>query len=176
MSEIGFLDIDDLRLSFEATVKRSTRSQRVQFGDGYSQIITDGLNAENEVWQCRTPPMNGLDTWGLEAYLLRKRGTSFPWTDPEATKVFYGQFAFGTLTLGYTNINTLDLEGYARPADYTANLSSGVLTAVTIPNSRPIKITLGLSAKQYVVRDGWEINHIAPNVYGVTFELERVYT
>lgn len=176
MSAIGFLDIDDLRLSFEATVRRSTRSQRVQFGDGYSQIITDGLNAENEVWQCRTPPMNGLDTWGLEAYLLRKRGTSFAWTDPEATKVFYGQFAAGTLTLGYTNVSTLDLEGYTRPTNYTANLSSGVLTAVTIPDSRPIKITLGLSAKQYVVRDGWEISHIGPDIYGVNFELERVYT
>jgi phage-related protein len=175
MSTTAFLDIDDLRLSIEATVKRSTRSQRIQFGDGYSQIITDGLNAENEVWQCRTPPMSGTDTWGLEAYFLRKRGTAFNWTDPDATKTFYGQFTTGTLTLGYTNISTLDLEGYTRPTNYTASLSSGVLTSVTIANALPVKITLGLAAKQYVVRDGWEISHIGPDIYGVNFELERVY-
>jgi phage-related protein len=176
MSALAFLDIDDLRLSFEATVNRSTRSQRVQFGDGYSQLITDGLNAEKEVWQCRTPPMNGQDTWGLEAYFLRKRGTAFPWTDPDATKTFYGQFTAGTLTLGYTNISTLALDGYTRPTNYTANLASGVLTSVNIPNARPVLITLGLASKQYVVRDGWEISHIGPDIYGVNFELERVYT
>jgi phage-related protein len=176
MNALGFLDIDDLRLTFDATVKRNTRSQRVQFGDGYSQIITDGLNTESEVWQCRTPPMAGSDTWGLEAFFLRKRGTSFLWTDPDATKTFYGQFTAGQLRLGYTNISTLTLAGYTRPTNYTANFASGILTSVNIPNSQSVTITLGLAAKQYVVRDGWEISHIGPDIYGVNFELERVYT
>jgi len=175
MSTIGFLDIDDLTLSFDATVKRTTRSQRVQFGDGYSQILTDGLNAEQEIWDCKTPPMDGINTWALEAYFLKKRGASFEWTDPDATKTFYGKFTSGLLNLGYTNISNLTLRSYARPTDYTANLVSGLLTSVTIPNSIPIEITLTLSSKMYIVNSGWEINHIAPDIYQVSFQLIRVF-
>jgi phage-related protein len=175
MSTIGFLDIGDLALNFDATVQRSTRSQRVQFGDGYSQISTDGLNAEQEIWSCTTPPMNGADTWGLEAYFLRKRGQAFEWTDPDATKTFYAQFASGSLTLGYTNLSSLVLTNYTRPTNYTANLVTGVLTSVTIANSRPVQVVLTLSPKLYVVRDNWKISHIAPDIYQVSFDLARVY-
>jgi phage-related protein len=176
MSSIGFLDIGDLTLSFDATVKRSTRSQRIQFGDGYTQVLTDGLNAEKEIWICKTPPIDGLSTWGLEAYFLRKRGMSFEWTDPDASKVFYAQFSAGSLTLGYTNLSSLVLDGYTRPTNYTANLVSGVLTSVNIPNSVPVQVTATLSPKLYVVNSGWEISHIAPDIYQVSFELARVYT
>lgn len=176
MSTIGFLDIDDLTLSFDATVKRTTRSQRVQFGDGYTQTLTDGLNAEQEIWNCKTPPMDGASTWALEAYFLRKRGVSFEWTDPDATKTFYGKFTAGSLTLGYTNISSISLRNYTRPTNYTANLVSGLLTSVTIPNSMPVEITLTLNPKLYIVNSGWDISHIAPDVYQVTFELVRVYT
>lgn len=176
MSSIGFLDIGDLTLSFDATVKRSTRSQRVQFGDGYTQLQTDGLNAEQELWNCRTPALSGSDTWALEAFFLRKRGQSFEWSDPDASKVFYAQFSAGSLTLGYTNLSSLVLDGYTRPTNYTANLVSGVLTSVNIPNSVPVQVTATLSPKLYVVNSGWEISHIGPDIYQVSFELARVYT
>lgn len=172
---MNFLTIGDLRLTFDAKVKRTKRSQRISFGDGYSQILQDGLNAEREVWTCTTPVMDGKQTFSLEAYLKRYADTAIAWSAPDSTKTFLTQFIAGTTTLGYTNIASLTLANYTRPTNYTANLVTGVLTSVNIPNSLPIEVTLTETAKNYMVRDGWELSYVAPDLYSIVFELERVY-
>lgn len=173
---MNFLDLDDLRLTFNTKVKRSKRSQRFSFGDGYSQILTDGLNSQREIWSCETPAMESDEAFSIEAYLNRYADTSIQWSPPDSTKTFNIQFAAGTTYLGYTNISTLTLENYTRPTNYTANLVTGLLTSVNIPNGVFVKATITEEPKQFTLRDGWELQYIAPGLYAITFDLERVYT
>lgn len=172
---MSFLTIGDLRLTFESDVRRSKRFQRATFGDGYSQILGDGLNAEKETWSCTTPAMDSFEAFSLESYLKRYADTAITWSPPDSTKTFQSQFTSGTLLLGYTNLSSVELSGYSRPANYTANLTSGLLTSVTIANNVPVRITLTENSKQYLLRDGWQLNYIAPDVYQLSFELERIY-
>ena len=170
-----FANLDSLRLTFDASVQRTTRTQRVQFGDGYTQLIKDGLNDELETWSCTTPAMSDEDTWGLEAFLQRNKGQALSWTPPDATKSFYIQFTTGTIRLGYTEIANLTLKNYTRPTNYTANLSTGILTSINIPNATDVYATLTLSPRNYLLQDTWNIAFIAPGLYVVSFNLTRVY-
>lgn len=172
---MSFLTFNDLRLTFDTSVKRNKRFQRAAFGDGYSQILGDGLNAEKETWSCTTPPMAGEEAFSVEAALKRYADTAITWSPPDSTKTFKAQFSGGTLTLGYTNLQSLVLAGYTRPTNYTANLVSGVLTSVTIANSVPVTVTLTENAKSFLLRDGWQLNYIGPDIYQLSFELERIY-
>lgn len=172
---MSFLELDDLRLTFDTKVKRTKRSQRISFGDGYSQIFTDGLNSQREVWSCITPAMEGFEAFSIEAYLNRNADTSVQWSPPDSTKTFGIEFIAGSATLGYTNLSALTLQNYTRPTNYTANLVTGVLTSVNIPNSVPVKATITEQPKTYMIRDGWELTYIAPDVYSLSFELERIY-
>lgn len=173
---MSFLTFDNLRLTFDSNVKRSKRYQRATFGDGYSQILGDGLNAERETWSCTTPPMESFEAFSVEAALKRYADAPITWTPPDATKTFQSQFTAGSLTLGYTNLQSLSLFGYTRPTNYTANLVTGVLTSVTIANGTIVRITITENPKQFLLRDGWQLNYIAPEVYQLSFELERIYT
>lgn len=172
---MSFLTFADLGLTFDSRVSRSKRFQRVTFGDGYSQILGDGLNAEQETWNCITPVMSGFEAFSIEANLKRYADTAIEWSPPDSTKSFQVQFISGTTVLGYTNLSLVNLEGYTRPIDYTANLASGVLTSVTIPDSKPVKVTLTENAKKYLIREGWELNFIGPDLYQITFDLQRIY-
>lgn len=172
---MSFLDLDDLRLTFDSSVKRTKRSQRVSFGDGYSQIFSDGLNAEREVWSCVTPTMEEFEAFSVEAYLNRNTDQAVLWSPPDSTKTFGIQFEGGTAEVGYKNLSSLSLFGYARPTNYTANLSTGLLTSVDIPNNQLVKVTLTESPKSYILRDSWQLQYVAPGLYDLQFELERVY-
>jgi phage-related protein len=172
---MSFLTFADLGLTFDSRVSRSKRFQRVSFGDGYSQILGDGLNAEQETWSCITPVMPGFDAFSIEANLKRYADTAIEWSPPDSSKSFQVQFVAGTATLGYTNLSALNLEGYTRPTNYTANLASGVLTSVTVPNNLPVKVTITENPKKYLIREGWELNFIAPDLYQITFDLQRIY-
>jgi phage-related protein len=172
---MSFLTFDDLKLTFNSRVKRSKRFQRSTFGDGYSQVVGDGLNAEKETWTCQTPAVTEMEAFSIESALKKYADSAITWTPPDATKTFESQFAAGAMTLGYTNLQSLSLSGYTRPTNYTANLVTGILTSITIPNNVAIKITLTENPKQYLLRDGWELSYIAPKVYQISFELERIY-
>lgn len=171
----AFITLNNMPVAIETTVRRTVRTQRVQFGDGYSQILTDGLNAQQEVWSCKTGPLDENDAYGIESYLYRKKGQAFLWTPPNATKVFTAQFEAGTLDLGYTNLDSLSLTGYTRPTNYTANLSTGVLTAVTIPNLTNVGVSLTLAPRNYVIESGWEFSFISCKYFVLSFEMRQVY-
>jgi phage-related protein len=172
---MSYLTFNDIPLTTASTVKRNKRFQRAAFGDGYSQIMADGLNAEKEVWSCRTDILESTDAFTIEALLKRSADTPISWSPPDTSKSFVAQFSAGTLILGYTNISSLVLTGYTRPANYTANLVSGVLTSVTIANSVPITIALTESPKNYLLRDGWQLSYVSCNRYELAYELERIY-
>ena len=171
----AFITLNNMPVAIDTTVRRAVRSQRVQFGDGYSQILTDGLNAQQEVWSCKTGPLGENDAYGIESYLYRKKGQAFSWTPPNATKVFTGQFEGGFLDLGYNNLASVVLTGYTRPTNYTANLTTGLLTAVTIPNLTDVPVSLVLGPKNYVIENGWEFSFISCKYFVLSFEMRQVY-
>jgi len=171
----AYITLNDMPVALETTVRRSTRNQRIQFGDGYSQILTDGLNFHTENWSCTTGPLFEDEAYGIESYLLRKKGQAFAWTPPNSTKSFTGQFEAGILELGYQDLASLALTGYTRPTDYTANLATGRLTSVTIANAVNVAITLTLSSRNYVIDDGWQFEFISSKYFKLSFNLRQVY-
>lgn len=171
----AFITLNNMPVAIDTTVRRTIRTQRVQFGDGYSQILTDGLNAQQEVWSCKTGPLDENDAYGIESYLYRKKGQAFAWTPPNATKAFTAQFEAGTLDLGYNNLSAITLAGYTRPTNYTANLSTGILTAVTIPNLTDVSVSLTLASRNYVIENGWQFSFISCKYFVLSFEMRQVY-
>jgi len=173
---MAYIAFDDIPLAHATpVVKRSQRRQQATFGDGYSQLLTDGLNTDREVWQCLTSPMPYADAYSIESYLLTLRGSAVEWTAPMSTKTFSRPFAGGQLDLGYKDISTLSLDGYTRPTNYTANLDTGLLTSVDIANGTVVEVTLTLAARDYVVRDGWTMTPVSASFMTISFELERVF-
>lgn len=73
----------------EAGGESTLRTRKSQFGDGYAQVSTDGLNSETDSWS--------LSFGGLAeeigpplAFIRRHRGArSFLWTNPEGVLGMY---------------------------------------------------------------------------------------
>jgi len=170
-----YMAFDDIKLDLSSTVRRNQRVQRVQFGDGYSQVLTDGLNIEQEIWDCKTVPLTNDEAFSIESFLLSKKGQAITWTPPFNTKTFSRPFESNQLLLGYTNLSALTLTGYTRPTNYTANLVTGVLTSVTIANGTVVDIELTLSARTFLLGSGWTLTPVSPEYSTLQFEMRRVY-
>ena len=171
----AYITLNNMPVGVETKVKRTTRIQRAQFGDGYSQVLADGMNSQVEVWDCITGPLSASDAYGIESYLLRQKGQGIQWTAPNSSKTFTGQFEGGQLDLGYTNLSSLVLTGYSRPTNYTANLTTGVLTSVTIPNLTDVSVSLALAPRTYLLEDGWQFEFISSEYHRLSFSLRQVY-
>jgi len=172
---MAYIQFNDIPLDPSLTQERSQRVQRAQFGDGYSQVLTDGLNAEQETWQCQTPPLTYAEVNSIESFFLEQKGQAISWIPPFSTKTFSKPFASGKLKLGYTNLSALTLTGYTRPTNYTANLVTGVLTSVDIADGTAIPISLTLAAKNFLLSDGWTISTLSSAYARLSFSLTRVY-
>lgn len=73
----------------EAGGESTLRTRKSQFGDGYAQVSSDGLNGETDSWSLSfggladeiAPPL---------AFIRRHRGArSFLWTNPEGVLAMY---------------------------------------------------------------------------------------
>ena len=172
---MAYIQFNDIPLDQSLTQERSQRVQRAQFGDGYSQVLTDGLNAEQETWQCQTPPLTYPEINSIESFLLEQKGQAISWTPPLSTKTFSKPFASGKLNLGYTNLSALTLTGYTTPSNYSVNLVTGVVTSVDISDGTLVSISLTLAAKNFLLSDGWTINTLSSAYARLSFSLTRVY-
>lgn len=172
---MAYIQFNDIPLDPSLTQERSQRVQRAQFGDGYSQVLTDGLNAEQETWQCQTPPLTYPEINSIESFLLEQKGQAISWTPPLSTKTFSKPFASGKLNLGYTNLSALTLTGYTTPSNYSVNLVTGVVTSVDIADGTAIPISLTLAAKNFLLSDGWRISTLSSAYARLSFSLTRVY-
>jgi hypothetical protein len=79
------------------------------------------------------------------------------------------------LELGYTNLSALELTGYTRPTNYTANLATGRLDTVTIADLTDVAMSLTLSPRKYIIEDGWEFSFISCKYFVLSFNLLQVY-
>lgn len=172
---MAYIQFNDIPLDQSLTQERSQRVQRAQFGDGYSQVLTDGLNAEQETWQCQTPPLTYPEINSIESFLLEQKGQAISWTPPLSTKTFSKPFASGKLNLGYTNLSALTLTGYTTPSNYSVNLVTGVVTSVNIGDGTAIPISLTLAPKNFLLSDGWRISTLSSAYARLSFSLTRVY-
>jgi phage-related protein len=77
-----YMAFSDIKLDLRTTQRRAQRIQRVQFGDGYSQVLTDGLNQDSEVWECTTIPLTNEEAFSVESYLLSTKGQPITWSPP----------------------------------------------------------------------------------------------
>ena len=172
---MDFMSFDDIELDYATQARRSTRIQRAQFGDGYSQVLTDGLNADVEKWDCVSTLLTNEEANSLESYLLSLNGSPIQWTPPLNTKKFARPVQSGQLDLGYKNIATLHLEGYHTPANYTVNLTTGIVTSNTILDGQRVDVTLVQAAKNYVLDNGWIFELVSPGFSRLKFSLTQVY-
>lgn len=168
-------EVDNLRLTIEATSSKGLRLKVASFGDGYNQTQIDGLNNQLERWSCRTAPMSPNETWGLESFILRTQGSPFLWTPPDAIKAFKAKIASGKLVLGYKDLAAVALDGYVSPTNYTVNLATGVITSVTIPNDTVVSVTATLAKRYYQPASEWTTTELGNGRYIISFELKRVY-
>jgi len=172
---MAYLSFDDIRLERATSIGRTTRIQRAQFGDGYSQVLTDGLNSDVERWNCTTGLLTVEEAYSIESFLLAQAGQAITWSSPLDTKTFSRPFASGQLLLGYKNLSSLTLDGYTRPTDYTANLATGLLTAVTISDGTIVDVTLTLAPRTFLLDSGWTLTPETPIYYRLKFSLTQVY-
>ena len=170
-----YLAFNDIKLERTTSIKTTSRVQRAQFGDGYSQVLTDGLNTDVERWDCTTGLLTNEEAYSIESYLLSTKGQAINWSSPLSTKTFSRPFESGQLKLGYTNLSSLTLTGYSRPANYTANLATGLLVSVDVPNNTAIPIALTLTARNYLIDDGWTLTPETPAYARLKFSLTQVY-
>jgi len=170
-----YISFDNIPLSFSSSQKKAQRIQRAQFGDGYSQVLTDGLNRDTETWECQTIIMPFEEVYSIESYLLSTKGQVITWTSPYDQKSFARPITSGQLDLGYTNLASLSVSGYSRPTNYTVNLATGLITSVTIPDDTIVDITLALNPRTYLLSDGWTIQPAFTGHASLKFELTQVY-
>ena len=175
-AKTAVFSVDNIRISIgEASVSRSLRVQTISFGDGYSQTIADGLNADLERWSIRTAPMSNVEAWGLESWLMRTRGIPFLWTPPDATKSFKATMTAGQVVLGYRDLASVSVTGYSTPTNYTVNLATGVITSVNIPNGTDLSISLTVAPRYYQLQNEWTLSDLSPSTKVASFELKRIY-
>jgi len=170
-----YLAFDDIKLERTTQVRTTSRIQRAQFGDGYSQVLSDGLNQNIERWQCTTGLLTEAEAYSVESYLLSLNGTAITWQSPLDTKTFSRPFAAGEIDVGYRNLSSLSLPDYTLTTDYTVNLGTGIVTSVTISNSTVVEITLTLSARTFLLDQGIELTPETPGYAKLKFGLTQVY-
>lgn len=176
---------NDIPLSQATTYNKSHGYKRNQFGDGYSQIVTDVPNAVQESWKLKTVPISEAECWSLESYLLERKGRVISWEQPYRNKSFSKTVTTGALELGYQEVSTATLRDLtANPvADYlesaySLDQRSGKITIVNgtlIPDGTLVGVNLTLLAGNYVVEDGWNVNIVSGAFLTLDFGLRRVY-
>ena len=79
-------------VTYNTSKRPKTRVNEVSFGDGYRQIVVDGINYDEEMWDVDFVPTTSTTTAALETLLLNsKNGTAnyLLWTGPGETVAKY---------------------------------------------------------------------------------------
>jgi phage-related protein len=60
-----------------------------KFGDGYQQVIPDGINPVAETWNLVFDPIPIADIGSIRAFFREKTGQTFTWTNPSGVEKRY---------------------------------------------------------------------------------------
>lgn len=66
-----------LEVEYGLTARRGTRLRRIQLGDGYEQVVPDGLNSETRAYDIRTIPLTDAQAEALDQDLSDLQGDFF---------------------------------------------------------------------------------------------------
>lgn len=69
--------------SFSADLEEKPLVQRIQFGDGYEQRVTFGINTQPKIWSLRFNNRDDTERDNILTFLRARGGVeAFDWTDP----------------------------------------------------------------------------------------------
>lgn len=93
--------------SYSATEESRPRVRNVQFGDGYQQRLTYGLNADPKTWQLTFANRTNTERDNILSFLEARAGSeSFDWTPPRGSAGKYVCSEWSMQILNYNN-NTI---------------------------------------------------------------------
>ena len=76
------------KIDADSSYSREPRLMRAPFGDGYSQVLGDGINPYNEVWSISFTNRPKADIADIKAFLDNHNGaTPFEWSPPDDASV-----------------------------------------------------------------------------------------
>ena len=93
---------------FGATKQSQPKVRTVQYGDGYSQRLTYGLNQNPKTWNLKWTAKSNSDADAIESFFDARAGAeSFDWTPPAGGSS--GKYICSTWSrdLQYANINII---------------------------------------------------------------------
>jgi hypothetical protein len=70
-------NVSDIPLTQQLAIDRTSRIRKAQFGDGYEQIVPDGINTETVVYSIETFPLSDAQAASLNNTLLARKGDFF---------------------------------------------------------------------------------------------------
>lgn len=66
-----------INVQYGLTARRGTRLRRVSFGDGYEQVVPDGLNSDIRQYEIQTVPITDAQASALDEDLSDLQGDFF---------------------------------------------------------------------------------------------------
>ncbi len=90
---------------YGASKKAQPNVRSIQFGSGYSQRATFGINQDPKVWTLSWQNRNAADTNAIEDFLEDRGGVeSFNWSPPDETNTYKWLCQDWTKTMPYPNL------------------------------------------------------------------------
>jgi len=86
------LNTSTYKLSRNLSCNKKLRVKEIEFGDGYRNVIGDGINQDIEEWSLEFRPMDSTSIYNLETLLKNSlNGTAnyLSWTPPNDTVTKY---------------------------------------------------------------------------------------
>lgn len=95
----------DVQPNYGASKEAQPNGRAAQFGSGYSQRSTFGINQDKKVWQLTWQNIGAADANTIEDFLEARGGVeSFDWSPPDDTETYKWVCTSWTKTLPYSNL------------------------------------------------------------------------
>jgi len=101
--------------SFSADLEEKPLVQRIQFGDGYEQRVTFGINTQPKIWSLRFNNRNDTERDNILTFLRARGGVeAFDWTDPNgyAGKWVCDQWNTSQISCNFNEITATFRQGF----------------------------------------------------------------
>lgn len=96
-------------ISFSANKTSQPKTRKVQFGDGYEQRLTFGLNQNPKEWSVTWKYLTETDADTIETFLNARAvdGASFDWTPPDEVTSYKWVCESWNKQLDYPTLSTI---------------------------------------------------------------------
>ena len=95
----------DIEANYGASKQAQPNVRVAEFGSGYSQRATFGINQDKKVWQLQWQNRSATDTNTIEDFLEARAGVeSFDWSPPDDTATYKWICKSWVKTMPYSNL------------------------------------------------------------------------